>query len=141
MKTWSFKLKAIDKNGNTYDHVVVASTSFIRDIHNRFWEFLRDDCEKDTFTTRSNKLYSAPLTVTRNRENDTYTFSQEGSEWNFTVPSDQANLLSSECEMFSLFTPPNRKGPTPNGHQIGEYLHAIDHGNDAYISSFNRKFF
>lgn len=141
MKTWSFKLKSIDKNGNTYDHVVTASTSFIRDMYDRFWEFLREDCEADTFKTRSNKLYSAPLTITRNRENNTFTFTQEDSEWNFTAPRDQVELLDSECEMFSLTTPPRRGKFAPSKQQIGEYLHAIDNGDDAYISSFNAKFF
>ena len=139
MKTWSFKLKALDKNGNIYDHVVTASTSFVRDMYNRFFLFLRDDYKKDTFTTRSNIIYESPLIVKKNSDG-TFTFKQEGSEWNFTTTRDQVIILDSECEMFSLMTPPN-KTRIPSGKQIGDYLHAIDKGDDGYIEWFNGNFY
>lgn len=139
MKTWSFKLKALDKNGNTYDHVVTASTSFVRDMHNRFFLFLKPSCKKDTFTTRSNILYESPLIIKKNSDG-TFTFKQEGSEWNFTTTRDQVRILDSECEMFSLTTPPN-KTRIPSGKQIADYLYAIDKGDDGYIERFNGNFY
>lgn len=139
MKTWSFKLKALDKNGNTYDHVVTASTSFVRDMHNRFFLFLKPNSQKDTFSTRSNILYEAPLIIKKNNDG-TFTFEQEGSEWNFTTTEDQVHILDSECEMFSLTTPPN-KTRIPSGKQIGDYLYAIDKGDDGYIEWFNGNFY
>ena len=140
MKTWTFRLNALDKNGNEYIHVATASLSFIRDIDKRFWEFLDPSSDRDTFTTRANALHDTELTITRNRENNTFTFAQENSEWNFVLSHESALLFDEDCELISISTPSRRPGNLPTVAQIGQYLHAIDIGDSAYIEKHNKLF-
>lgn len=139
MKTYSFKFNALDKNGKTYEHVAVASLSFVRDIHDRFWEFLKKD-DEEVFSTKSNALYATLLEIKKNQTNGTFIFQQEGSEWNFVITETEARAFEEDCELVSMSTPSKRMGFSPSGSQVGQYLQAIDEENHDYIEWFNRKF-
>ena len=140
MKTWSIKLEAIDKNGDTYEHVAVAGLSLARYFYSNLYEFMKSQT-RNVLKTKANDLYKTPLVITKDRDNNTYIFEQEGSEWNFTLSERQMHVLDAQCEIFSLSNPPKGSGVHPTGKQVADYLYAIDKGDTASIDRFNTKFY
>ena len=63
MKTWSIKLEAIDKNGDTYEHVAVAGLSLARYFYSNLYEFMKSK-KRDVLKTKANDLYKTPLIIT-----------------------------------------------------------------------------